>query len=80
MDNSLKRKHPREGLTPLPEKAKPKTFLIGKELKQKTYGKPRRIGQAARQQNQNQNPRIAYAEGRVKPPARLLRRATAPRG
>ena len=28
-------------------------------------------------QNQNQNPRIAYAEGRVKPLARLLRCATA---
>ena len=32
MDNSLKRKHPREGLTP-PRKGKTKTFLIGKELK-----------------------------------------------
>ena len=38
MDNSLKRKHPREGLTPLPKKQN-KTFLIGKELKTKDLHK-----------------------------------------
>ena len=34
-------------------------------------------GKRTRHQNQNQNPRIAYAERRVKPLARLLRCATA---
>ena len=42
-----------------------------------TYTILRRSGQAARQQNQNQKTRIASAERRVKPPARLLRCATA---
>ena len=59
-------------------KPKIKTFLIGKELKTKDL---RQTGGAAgkrtRHQNQNQNPRIAYAERRVKPLARLLRCATA---
>ena len=50
MDTSLTREITgRGGLTP-PAKGKTKTFLVGKELKKKTYGKPRRIGQAARQQ------------------------------
>ena len=36
-------------------RGKTKTFLIGKELKKKTYRKPRRNGQADRQQNPTQN-------------------------
>ena len=62
-----------------PEKPKIKPFLIDKELKTKdlrqtAVGSYRASGSP---QNQNQNPRIAYAEGRVKPLARLLRCATA---
>ena len=49
------------------QKSKTKTLLIGKELKKKTYCKPRRNGQANRQQNPTQTPRIASAKGRVKP-------------
>ena len=60
-----------------PEKAKSNPSLYVKDLKKKTYDIPQRIGQADRQQNPN--PRIACAERRVKPLARLLRRATAPR-
>ena len=60
-----------------PEKPKLKPFLIGKELKTKDLQKTA-VGRArGSPQNQNQNPRIAYAERRVKPLARLLRCATA---
>ena len=83
MDNSLKTKEKPPGrgwLTP-PAKGKTKTFLIGKELKTTENKRltPYRGGieQADRQQTPTQNPRIAHAERRVKPPARLLRCATA---
>ena len=50
-----------------PEKAKSNHSLLGKELKtndllQASVGRAR-----GSPQNQNQNPRIAYAKGRVKP-------------
>ena len=45
--------------------------------KQTTYTISRRNGQADRQQNPTQPPRIASAKRRVKPLARLLRYATA---
>ena len=61
-----------------PQKGKTKTFLIGKRLKTKDLQKTSDgSGKRPRHQNQNQNPRIAYAERRVKPLARLLRCATA---
>ena len=65
-----------------PETQKPKIkikpFLIDKELKTKYLRQTAvRSGKRIAPQNQNQNHRIAYAEGRVKPPARLLRCATA---
>ena len=63
-----------------PRKGKTKPFLIGKELKKKTYAMPRSSGQADHPQNQNQKPRIAYAERRVKPLARLLRVCYGPAG
>ena len=76
MDNSLKTKEKTakaEGLTP-PAKSKTKTFLIGKVLKTKDLlrisgcwrgvcSSGKRIGNKA----QGENPRIAYAERRVKP-------------
>ena len=58
-------------------KPKIKTFLIGKELKRKDLHNTAEWRASGSPQNQNQNPRIAYAEGRVKPLARLLRCATA---
>ena len=61
-----------------PEKPKIKPFLIDKELKTKDL-RQTAVGSGKRitPNGQNQNPRIAYAEGRVKPLARLLRCATA---
>ena len=59
------------------QKPKIKPFLIGNELKTKDL-RQTAVGRArGSPQNQNQNPRIAYAERRVKPLARLLRCATA---
>ena len=60
-----------------PEKPKIKPFLIGKELKTKDLRQTAERRPSGSPQNQNQNHRIAYAEGRVKPLARLLRCATA---
>ena len=55
-------------------KTKTKTFLIGKELKTNDLLQTAVDLASGRG---NQNPRIAYAERRVKPLARLLRCATA---
>ena len=83
MDNSLKTKEepPEEGANAPPAKGKTKTFLIGKRLKTKDLRRTaeRRTSGSHQNptQNQNQNPRIAAAERRVKPLARLLRCATA---
>ena len=79
MNNSLKTKEKplREWLTP-PQKAKPKTFLIGKELKTKDLLQT--AAERASEPTTKPNPtppRIASAKGRVKPLARLLRCATA---
>ena len=57
-----------------PEKGKTKTFLIGKDLKTKDLLQTAERRASGRG---NQNHRIAYAERRVKPLARLLRCATA---
>ena len=86
MDNSSKKtkeKTPKRGAESVPQparKGKTKTFLIDKELKTKDLrhtAAARASGPRQKTQNQNQNPRIAYAERRVKPLARLLRYATA---
>ena len=83
MENSLKTKEkpPKRGANAPPEKGKTKTFLIDKELKTKDLLKTAAERQADRQQNQPQKPeskpRIASAQGRVKPLAQLLRCATA---
>ena len=83
MDNSLKTKEKtpkRGGLAP-PAKGKTKTFLIGKELK--TNALHHTAAELASGPTTKPNPkleskpRIASAEGRVKPLARLLRCATA---
>jgi hypothetical protein len=58
-------------------RGKTKPFLIGKELKTKDLRQTAERRASGSPQNQNQNPRIAYAERRVKPLARLLRCATA---
>ena len=79
MDNLLKTKEkPPEsgGLTP-PAKGKTKTFLIGKELKTKDLRKTTAERGKRATTKPNPKPRIASAEGRVKPLARLLRCATA---
>ena len=57
MDNSLKTKEktPKRGAD-APAKGKTKTFLIGKELKQKTYAIPRRNGQADPATTQTKRP------------------------
>ena len=71
------------GLTP-PAKGKTKTFLIGKEPKTndllRISGCWRGVCSSGKRTpaiNPNQTARIAYAERRVKPLARLLRCATA---
>ena len=56
------------------QKPKTKTFLVGKGLKTNDLLQTA-VGRASGRGNQN--PRIAYAERRVKPLARLLRCATA---
>ena len=83
MNNSLKNKREttgRGGLTP-PAKGKTKTFLIGKELKTNTLlhtAAERASGPTTKPNPKPESkPRIASAEGRVKPLARLLRCATA---
>ena len=55
-------------------RGKTKPFLIGTELKTKDLLK---TAGAAGKRTRHSNPRIAYAERRVKPLARLLRYATA---
>ena len=76
MDNSLKTKEkpPQKGGANAPTKVKTKTFPIGKKLTTKDLLQTA-VGRASGRSNQN--PRIAYAERRVKPLARLLRCATA---
>ena len=84
MDNLLKTKEktPKRGADAPPRKGKTKTFLIGKELKTKDLRRTAAWnGQADRPKTDNKTriktARIAYAERRVKPPARLLRYSTA---
>ena len=83
MDNSLKtnEKPPKRGANAPPRKGKTKTFLIGKELKTKALrhtAAERASGATTKSTlKPKSKPRIACAEGRVKPPARLLRCATA---
>ena len=74
MDNSLKTKEkpPKRGAN-APAKGKTKNFLIGKEVKTKDL----RHSAAERPSGPTTKPRIAAAEGRVKPLVRLLRCAMA---
>ena len=71
MDNSLKPKEktPKRGAN-APQKIKTKPFLVSKELKTKDLRKTA-AERASGPTKPNPNPRIAYAKGRVKPPARL---------
>ena len=63
-----------------PAKGKTKTFLIGKELKIKDLHHTAAERASGPGNKPKPNPRIASAERRVKPLARLLRCATAPYG
>ena len=78
MDNSLKTKEktPKRGAN-APRKRQTKTFLIGEELKTKDLRQTAERARGRGTKTQSQKTRIAYAERRVKPPARLLRCATA---
>ena len=79
MDNSLKTKEktPKRGANAPSRKGKIKTFLIGNELKTKDLHHTAAERASGPPTKPNLNPRIASAKGRVKPPARLLRCATA---
>ena len=76
MDNSLKRNHPREGLTPLPKRQN-QTLLIDKELKTKDLHHTAAEQTSEPTTKPESKLRIASAKERVKPLARLLRCATA---
>ena len=69
MDNSLKKNGQKRQNQTLPYRQRT-------ENKRLTANRGEALKRIA-PQNQNQNPRIAYAKGRVKPLARLLRCATA---
>ena len=80
MDNSLKTKEkpPESGEADAPRKRQTKTFLIGKELKTKDLRQTaERRASGSHPKTRIKTPGLAYAEGRVKPLARLLRCATA---
>ena len=82
MDNSLKTKEkpPEEGGYPPHTRGKTKTFLIGKELKTNDLHHTAADRASGPATNPHPNPRIAVAEGRVKPLARLLTLRYGPAG
>ena len=74
MNNSLKTKEqpPKRGADAL-ARGKTKTFLIGKKLKTNNLRHTAAVWASGPTTKPNPNPRIAYAERRIKPLARLLR-------
>ena len=79
MDNSLKQKrnHRKRGANAPLAKVETKAFLIGKELKKNALHHTTAEGASGPTTKPNpkpeSKPRIAYAKGRGKPLARLLR-------